>query len=828
MAPRQSRSYLCASAMLAAVAVWLWPLGLGGRMPVGGDVTSFSMGLMAFLHDALREGRLPVWNDLWGYGFPGLAESQMGVYYPPHWLLYGLLPVEAAYTASLVVHTAWAALGAFWAARRFGSSATGAALAGFTFSTCGFFLIHLPHQWGYTTGCWMPWAWGMAWTVARGEGTLRNVILLATVLTLQVLPGHFQLAFYTEAGVLVIAVWALGERAAARSVEVRGPLLACAALAAVLPLGAAQLWPTLRLARLAATQRDYEYLSGFASTPLHLISYVAPRLFHGSALWRPLVWDPFHTSPEEHLAYVGLVPLLLAGLSVFRSWRRDGWIRLLTALAVVTLILSLGPYVPGFALWCRVPGFSFFRASSRWSLGTALALSLLAANGFDLVAGLARPARVVLQFVAASVLAAILVVGSVELAVRATEGRGWTLVTQGFDRLFQIWPWSDRPNVRSLGRLARSYHPNLLLSYAREEARDGRSLDLFAAAPRFVDERLRIYGRELGTTAALLVGLIVLAAAGKRPRAFRGGLAVLTLLDLWALGQHRAVDVAPIRPLGRQSPTLARLAKGPRGTRVVTPAQNLPIVVGAAPLRGYRTLDLAALPALTNLAYDVAPSPRRQAALRATGTGIRVFDGLEQRAGDREPGESVSDPALASWLFGSDLVATQGDWFSRFLIWKPVPTPARAWRLAATGDTGLGAFDSPNDEVGKVLALFKQATPLVWRSIAPTRVEVNVESKGPDVVIVSQLADPQWRARWVGKTGERDAEIRAVFRAPGQGGWQAIRVPEPGTWTLRLEYDARDVRQGLAVSGVSWLFVIGAVVVSGRRERDSSNEGQRT
>ena len=73
-----------------------------------------------------------------------------------------------------------------------------------------------------------------------------------------------------------------------------------------------QLWPTARLAELAGDQRDFEYLSGFAATPFHLVNYVAPGLFHRSPIWRPLVWDPFHTMPEESLAYIGLVPLFLA------------------------------------------------------------------------------------------------------------------------------------------------------------------------------------------------------------------------------------------------------------------------------------------------------------------------------------------------------------------------------------------------------------------------------------------------------------------------------------------------------------------------------------
>ena len=150
------------------------PIGIGGKMPVGGDVTQFFIGLMGFLGDSLRAGRLPVWNDLWGYGFPGLAESQMGVFYPVHVILYRWLGTETAYVVSLVLHTLWGGLGAFWAARRLAISPAGSALAALAWSTCGFFVIHLAHQWGYTTGCWMPWAWGLTWCCFGPAGVFRS------------------------------------------------------------------------------------------------------------------------------------------------------------------------------------------------------------------------------------------------------------------------------------------------------------------------------------------------------------------------------------------------------------------------------------------------------------------------------------------------------------------------------------------------------------------------------------------------------------------------------------------------------------------------------
>src|SRR5262249_44844272 len=182
-------------------------------MPVGGDVTQFFLGLMEFLTAALRAGELPVWNDLWGYGFPGLAESQMGVYYPVHLTLYRWLNTETAYVVSLVCHTLWGGAGTFWAARRLGISIGGATLAAFSWSACGFFLIHLAHPWSYTTGCWMPWAWGLAWGVLRDGGATRRAgpFMLCLVLVLQILPGHFQLAFVTQVMITLTVLWAAVE-----------------------------------------------------------------------------------------------------------------------------------------------------------------------------------------------------------------------------------------------------------------------------------------------------------------------------------------------------------------------------------------------------------------------------------------------------------------------------------------------------------------------------------------------------------------------------------------------------------------------------------------
>ena len=309
----------------------------------------------------------------------------MGVFYPPH-----LAPLRPAPDRGWRTRRAWcctrsgADSGAYWAARRFGVSPAGSALAGFAWSASRVLRDPPAAPVGVHDGVLDALGLGARpGSSSRGRRTRRTPFLLAAVLTLQVLPGHFQLAFITQVGVALLWLWSLAE--SRRDGRSRGGGVAEAVLPPwrrSFPLAAMQLWPTLRLARLAASRRDFEYLSGFAATPLHLVSYVAPGLFRAvAALASPGL------GPVPYLAR-GVPGLRGPGAAVpgtpgdratsFAAIRRHA---LLAVLAAVTLVLSLGPYVPGFASWSRLPGFSFFRAPARWSWRPSWRLASWRARG---------------------------------------------------------------------------------------------------------------------------------------------------------------------------------------------------------------------------------------------------------------------------------------------------------------------------------------------------------------------------------------------------------------------------------------------------------------
>ena len=227
------------------------------------------------------------------------------------------------------------------------------------------------------------------------------------------------------------------------------------------------------------------------------------------------------------------------------------------------------------------------------------------------------------------------------------------------------------------------------------------------------------------------------------------------------LGRHRLVDVAPWKPLTEQSPVLASLAREPRGTRIADRRlRNLPMRVGLAPISAYRTLDLPAVGSLTALAMGSLSDPRIEAevraALRATGTGVRLIDPVENRE-DRgaAQGEELIEKrsTIRSWRPRCSMrrgSRSRGPWARQILD------------LAArdTGDARLvraGGRRRPRRRswtIGRAIhATFFESSAMP-RRFQPSREHRKngpfwIEATEPGWVIVTQLADPQWKARWI-------------------------------------------------------------------------------
>lgn len=201
----RSAVVLLTVAVLLTVLFWA-PLWCGYGF-IGGDLYSYFLPQKAFLADRLQAGEFPLWNNLTGFGYPVLGESQTGAAYPPYLVAYYLLDVNTAYNSQHLLHYVLCFVGVGLFGRRIGLGMAGSLLAALVF-TYGWFPARSCLEWAIVTGAWLPLA---LWCTESFLQTRwwRYAIGLSGVLGLQLLAGHFHLAFITQLLIVSYSSWRL-------------------------------------------------------------------------------------------------------------------------------------------------------------------------------------------------------------------------------------------------------------------------------------------------------------------------------------------------------------------------------------------------------------------------------------------------------------------------------------------------------------------------------------------------------------------------------------------------------------------------------------------
>ena len=201
------RLYLWVLFVSIALSLFFWwPLFVGHGF-IGGDLYPYFFPQKVFYSDSLRAGVLPLWNDLTGFGYPVLGESQTGAAYPFHLVFYRLFSVNTAYNIEHLLHYGICFVGTALLAVRLQVTTRGALLAALVF-TYGWFPPRACLEWAILTGCWLPVALYCVESFIQTR-LWRYSIGLSVTLGLQLLAGHFHLAFITHLMVASFALWRL-------------------------------------------------------------------------------------------------------------------------------------------------------------------------------------------------------------------------------------------------------------------------------------------------------------------------------------------------------------------------------------------------------------------------------------------------------------------------------------------------------------------------------------------------------------------------------------------------------------------------------------------
>lgn len=416
------RSLYAAGGLALFVLLLYARLLLTNQVLADGDILHYFYPYRDYAAEAIRQGRIPLWNPYIFLGVPFLANPQAAVLYPFHWPL-SWLPVTKQIYWSAAFHTWLLGFGGYRLMRRYGLSVSAAMVTGLVLAGSGFYGGLIGHINQMNGAAWLPWS---ILALEAKVSWRRSIGLLALCTALMILAGHTQTLYINLFG---LGLWVLLpdlssgplkdlnffsvrnsqdlerqndrtiDEAAQESVPQKsykkwvrnGIGFGRLYLAQLFPrlgryiggvllgilLSLAQLLPTLELSALGLRSEGLSYVdaTSFSLRVLKLPFTLLPTygLIDLSVTFSTLGYSEF-------VAYVGVLALLLAGTAL---WQKNTFLLYAGLLFVgAGFFLALGRWNPFYWVFYQlIPGFSLFRTPARWMMLYTLGMALLAGGG---------------------------------------------------------------------------------------------------------------------------------------------------------------------------------------------------------------------------------------------------------------------------------------------------------------------------------------------------------------------------------------------------------------------------------------------------------------
>ncbi|MFQ6058300.1 MAG: oligosaccharide flippase family protein [Anaerolineae bacterium] len=377
-----------------------------------------------FIVQSLRAREIPLWNPYIFAGVPFLAAGQHSALYPLSILFY-VLPIARAYGYFIVLQLFLAGCFAYAYTRVIRLGRQGAAVTGVTYMLSSLMIANVVHPMIMAAMSWLPLLLAMVELVVREEERelkeLRGISLVpsgrqllyllggSVVVGVQFLAGHIEISLYILLVTAFYSLWRLGglwwqgrNRSAKLTTSLRQVARLSLWLGAMVALGGGlagvQLIPLYELVRLSFRQGSvsYQQVIGWAYPLRQITTFLLPDFYGNPAhhrifdvLTREWVAAPKGTTEwgiknyVEGAAYVGLLPLLLAVLALWR--RRHHHTLFFALLALLSLAFAFG--TPLYALlYYTLPGFSQLHTPFRWVFPYTFSVAVLAGIGANLLA----------------------------------------------------------------------------------------------------------------------------------------------------------------------------------------------------------------------------------------------------------------------------------------------------------------------------------------------------------------------------------------------------------------------------------------------------------
>ncbi len=819
-----------------------------------------------FILQAIHQRELPLWDPYIFAGHPFFANGQHSGLYPLSLVFY-ILPLWRAYGVFTWLQLGLAGVWMYLFARTLGAGRLGSLIAGITYQFSGFMVVSVVHQMIVAGASWLPFILAMVERVVQQRPALGGrpaslpwAVLGAVGLGCQMLAGHAENTYFVLLVTGLYVLWRLGIRWwRERTAPLRPALWLALMLALGLALGAVQFIPLYEVASLgfrgAQAAPTLQQVLGWAYPPRRLIAFFIPNFFGNPShhtyfdffQWRTV---PFTVNAEgqpilspdwdvknyvEGGAYLGLLPLFLAALTVLRiadcGFRRRGrpsscllppascflppascFFFILLALFSLACIFG----TPVYALVYALPYLHQSHSPFRWVFPLTLSVAVLAAFGVDALRADVGRVEARRRRVPAWMLLGAAPSAATVLAALAFWGGLATLVGLAASRILfdRIEPLVERA-FWSLA-LAPSGFPDHRAFYSYEF----RWVALFG----FLLTATGIVLRVLTPPPAPSPGGGTAAAAGGGVRRGWGeALAILILLaDFVAFGAgfNPAVDpkllayTPPVVEFLRQDTSLWRYATfTPPGTTKTMNA-NSGMLYGFQTVAGYDSIFpaqyadyMALIEPQDELPYNRIASLRTWSSLDSP-----LLDMLNVKYIITEV--EIPNPARYRLVYQDRAVRV---YENLGVLPRAFTLPVSAALAAGDVAEALRTYDVHHHVVldagcGPTAPSPAPADPLpqTVTHYGFNEVFVDVSVPEPSWLVLGDSHFPGWRAfirpRGAGEDAEREVPI-----CRANGNFRAIFVEE-GEWTVRFKYSPNSVKIGAFVTfiaGMVILFLVG-------------------
>ncbi|BDC48517.1 hypothetical protein F183_A08330 [Bryobacterales bacterium F-183] len=343
--------------------------GIARRVHIPFDLELYHYPLAEYAFQALKQGRVPLWDDAQYLGIPFAANLQVALFYPPTWLMYAAnlgkdrLPFSALEYFMLAHLYAGFLLCYYWLRNGKGLHILAAIFGAGIFAFSTYAVQQLSHM-GLVCGyVWIPLGWWGIDRYAHTRSYRRSLWMITTASALCFLAGYPS----------IWAVFALAMGGYALGYSLRAAIFASISLGVSLLLSSVALLPAIEAMRFMQPEPKYGAGSGISDWTFYLTFFI-PNLFDFDLAQR------LDVHPRKDLFYLGAIALFGIACSIRASKAALRPVAVALALSAILFVNAWG--YPGHFI---EPVSILSRVLSSWYFLAAIiaCAAVLAALGLD-------------------------------------------------------------------------------------------------------------------------------------------------------------------------------------------------------------------------------------------------------------------------------------------------------------------------------------------------------------------------------------------------------------------------------------------------------------